>query len=33
VNEELSRFVGSVAKYVIREERHPGEPDKPGGWE
>jgi hypothetical protein len=33
VNEELHRFIGGVAKYVIRDERHPGEPDKPGGWE
>ena len=26
-------YVGSVAKYAIREERHPGQPDKPGGLE
>ena len=33
VNGELSRYIGGVAKYGIREERHPGEPDTPGGWE
>jgi len=30
---KLSDTWGSTAKYIIREERHPGEPDKPGGLE
>jgi hypothetical protein len=29
----LSDSIGSFAKYVIREERHPNDPDKPGGLE
>ena len=32
VNAALSGWVGSVAKYAIREERH-GDPSKPGGVE
>jgi hypothetical protein len=31
VTEELSREWNQVTRYLIREERHPGEPDKPGG--
>ena len=27
----LSSCFGGIAKYMIREERHPGEPDKPAG--
>lgn len=30
---ELSREWADTAKYIIREERHPGEPDKAGGLE
>lgn len=26
-------YLGSMAKYMIRAERHPNNPDKPGGWE
>jgi hypothetical protein len=29
----LGDQITSMAKYLIREERHPGEPDKPGGLE
>jgi hypothetical protein len=28
----LSAEIGGTAKYMIREERHPGDPDRPGGW-
>lgn len=31
VTQTLSDYVLGVAKYAIREERHPGQPDKPGG--
>jgi len=33
VTEELSKEWSLTAKYMIREERHPGEPDKEGGLE
>ncbi len=33
VNDVLSSHIGSIAHYAIRAERHPGEPDTPGGWE
>jgi hypothetical protein len=29
----LDSQLGGVAKYMIRAERHPDDPDKPGGWE
>lgn len=29
----LGGWVSNMAKYLIREERHPGEPNKPGGLE
>lgn len=29
----LGSWVQMAAKYMIREERHPGQPDKPGGFE
>ena len=32
VNGALSGWIAGVAKHAIREERHPGEPDKPGGF-
>lgn len=28
----FSRLAGSIAKHAIRAERHPNDPDKPGGW-
>lgn len=31
VTSELSDAIQTRAKYMIREERHPGSPDKPGG--
>lgn len=31
--EQFGNGVGSIAKYMIREERHPGKPDMPGGLE
>jgi len=33
VNEVMGSHIGSIARYAIREERHPGKPDEPGGWE
>lgn len=33
VTEELSNEWHGVAKYMIREERHPDNPDQPGGLE
>lgn len=33
VTEELTGEWHLTAKYMIREERHPGEPDKAGGLE
>ena len=33
VTEELADAWGLAAKYMIREERHPGDPNKPGGLE
>lgn len=33
VSEALCGVIGSVAKYKIREERHPGDPDGRGGLE
>ena len=26
-------WLGGIAKFMIREERHPGKPDRPGGLE
>jgi hypothetical protein len=31
VNAAASGWIAGIAKYAIREERHPGEPDRPGG--
>jgi hypothetical protein len=31
VNGVCSEYVGGVARHAIRAERHPGQPDKPGG--
>lgn len=31
VSTTLGDWLGSMAKHMIRDERHPGEPDKPGG--
>lgn len=31
ITEELTTEWSRQAKYVIREERHPGDPDMPGG--
>jgi hypothetical protein len=28
----LSSEIGVTAKHMIREERHPDDPDRPGGW-
>ena len=33
VSEILYNELASIAKYMIREERHPGKPDMPGGLE
>ena len=33
VSEILYSELSSIAKYMIREERHPGKPDMPGGLE
>jgi hypothetical protein len=33
VTEELADAWSMAAKYMIREERHPGQPNKPGGLE
>jgi len=33
VTKVLSDWLLGMAKYMIRDERHPGEPDKPGGLE
>ncbi len=33
ITTELSREWGLTAMYTIREERHPDDSDKPGGWE
>jgi len=32
VNKVCSEWIGGIAKFAIREERH-GNTDKPGGWE
>ena len=29
----VHRSIGNIAKYAIRHERHPDDPEKPGGWE
>lgn len=29
----LTGLMQSALKYALRAERHPDEPDKPGGWE
>jgi hypothetical protein len=29
----MGDWLSGIAKYMIREERHPGEPNKPGGLE
>jgi hypothetical protein len=33
VNNVLSGEIAAIAKHSIRHERHPDEPDKPGGLE
>lgn len=33
VTEEMSSWISGIAKYQIRAERHPDNPDQPGGLE
>ena len=33
VSDVLSEILGNLAKFGIRAERHPDDPDRPGGWE
>lgn len=32
VNAAFGDWIGSIAKHAIRAERHPDDPEKPGGW-
>jgi len=32
VSQALGEWLGSAATHMIRDERHRGNPDKPGGW-
>lgn len=32
VNAAFSGWIAGLAKYAIRAERHPDDPEKPGGW-
>jgi hypothetical protein len=33
IGDVLGGQIANLAKYMIRAERHPDDPDKPGGWE
>jgi hypothetical protein len=32
VSDVLGGVLGNLAKYGIRDERHPDDPERPGGW-